>query len=221
MNAAVAAGAATSALPFGRCVFVNAPFDKDYLPILHAILFGIHDCGFVARIAVEDTGTNETRLDKIARIIGESRYSVHDICRVEITDESPLPRFNMPFEFGLAMGAIRYGSQPGRDSLLMTAELFQDKKTLSDVAGQDSKAHGGDPKKAIAAVRSFLSAKAPSGEKTRGGDAIWNRYQLFLGDLPVLAEKLEVTFDEIQSFDYLRDWINVMSQWILKRGARR
>ena len=47
------------------------PGDDDFLPILHAILFAIHDCGFVARIAVEDIGSNETRLDKIARIIRE------------------------------------------------------------------------------------------------------------------------------------------------------
>ena len=79
---------------FDDCVFVNCPFDSDFLPILHAILFSIHDCGFIARIAVEDTGSNETRLDKIARIIRESRFSIHDISRVEITTSSPLPRFS-------------------------------------------------------------------------------------------------------------------------------
>ena len=79
----------TPAVPFDRGVFVNCPFDDDFLPILHAILFAIHDCGFVARIAVEDIGSNETRLDKIARIIRESRYSIHDISRVEITPTGP------------------------------------------------------------------------------------------------------------------------------------
>jgi hypothetical protein len=143
-TAAVAA-VATLELPFERCVFVNCPFDDDFLPIQQAILFTIHDCGFIARTAVEDTGSNETRLDKIARIIRESRYSIHDISRVETTPDSPLPRFNMAFECGLAMGAIRYGAMPGRDFLFMSSEPHQDKLTLSDLAGQDPKAHRNDP----------------------------------------------------------------------------
>lgn len=92
---------------FERCVFVNAPFDDDFLPLLHALLFTIHDCGFIARLAVEDTGASEMRIDKIVRIIRESCYSIHDISRVEGAGVSALPRFNMPFEAGLAMGATR------------------------------------------------------------------------------------------------------------------
>jgi hypothetical protein len=34
--------------PFERCVFVNRPFDARYLPLPHAMLFAIDDCGFVA-----------------------------------------------------------------------------------------------------------------------------------------------------------------------------
>lgn len=216
MSTAVAKAAnKISALPFERCVFVNAPFDQDYLPLLHAVLFAIHDCGFIARIAVEDTGSNETRLDKIARIIRESRLSIHDISRVEISAASPLPRFNMPFECGLALGAIRYGSQPGRDFLFMAAEPHQDKITLSDMAGQDSKSHNGDPKSAVSATRAFLSAKTDSGERTRGADAIWNRYQTFCAAVPRLAEELELATAEIQSFEYLRDWMQAMSIWLL------
>ena len=213
--------AATAALPFERCVFLNVPFDQDYLHLLHAILFAIHDCGFIARIAVEDTGSNETRLDKIARIIRESRLSIHDISRVEITVTSPLPRFNMPFECGLALGAIRYGSQRDRDFLLMTAEPFQDKRTLSDVAGQDSKAHGGDAKTAVSAVRAFLSAKTQPGERTRGADAIWTRFGAFTGSLPQIAQKLQLTGAEIQSFDYLRDWMQAMARWLLTQPRAR
>jgi hypothetical protein len=201
-------------------VFVNCPFDQDFLPLLHAILFAIHDCGFIARIAVEDTGSNETRIDKIARIIRESRLSVHDISRVELDAASDLPRFNMPFECGLAMGAIRYGGPLGRDFLFMAAEPYQDKVTLSDLAGQDPKAHGNDPRSAIAAVRSFLSAKKLLGERTRGAEAIWTRYGSFTADLPRLAARLEITLDEMQSFDYLRDWLATMAQWLVRPPRR-
>lgn len=225
MNAAAAAGTAPSlALPFERCVFVNCPFDSDFLPILHAILFTIHDCGFIARIAVEDTGSNEPRLDKIIRIIRESRYSIHDISRVEITAASPLPRFNMAFECGLALGAIRYGSTPGRDFLFMSGEPHQDKLTLSDLAGQEPKAHKNDPKTAIGAIRSFLSAKN-KGAKTRGAEAIWGRYQRFTADLPRLAKRLELTMAEVQGFDFLHDFLHIAAPWIeadaLKIGKRK
>ena len=63
-------------------VFVNCPFDDGYLPLLHAMLFAIHDCGFIARLAVEDTGGSEMRIDKITRVIRESRYSIHGLLPV-------------------------------------------------------------------------------------------------------------------------------------------
>jgi len=206
--------------PFERCVFVNVPFDSEYLPILHAVLFTIQDCGFIARIAVEDTGSNETRLDKIGRIILESRLSIHDISRVK-SISNPLPRFNMPFECGLAMGAIRFGqAAQNRDFLLLVGEPFQDKRTLSDLAGQDSKAHQNDPKLAVNAVRAFLSAKKNSADRTRGAEAIWKRYLLFKTQLPRLVEEIELTVNEIDSFDYLPDWINIVALWQAKPQAR-
>ena len=30
-------------------VFINCPFDDQYKPLFNAIVFAIHDCGFVAR----------------------------------------------------------------------------------------------------------------------------------------------------------------------------
>ena len=83
---------------FDVSVFVNCPFDNQYKPLLDAALFAIHDCGFAARTALEVSGSGVTRLEKIARIIDGSRFSIHDISRVELTASSPLPRFNMPFE---------------------------------------------------------------------------------------------------------------------------
>lgn len=202
---------------FERCVFVNCPFDLDYLPLLHAMLFAIHDCGFISRMSVEDSGSNEMRIEKIIRIIGDSCYSIHDISRVEVSKATSLPRFNMPFECGLAMGAIRYGrsgaGRPQRDFLLMAAVPFQDRVTLSDLAGQDPEIHGNDPQRLVAAVRGFLSAKA-TGKRPRGAAAIWKRYERFQSQLPVLAERLEITLAEIQSFSYLRDWSWAMTSWL-------
>lgn len=196
--------------PFDLAVFVNCPFDEPFKPLLDAILFVIHDCGFAARTALEESGSGETRLDKLVRIVGECRFSIHDVSRTEITQSSPLPRFNMPFECGLAIGAMRYQRAlrgGSRDFLLMAAEDFQDKRTLSDLAGQDAAYHGNDAGRAIRAVRRFLASKGsqvlPAGAVVRGDASITARLAQFERDLPVMAERVRISAAEIRSFDYL------------------
>lgn len=205
---------------FDVSVFVNCPFDDQYKPLLDAALFAIHDCGFVARTALEVTGSGVTRLEKIARIVDESRFSIHDVSRVEISASSPLPRFNMPFECGLAFGALHYKPQKknrARDILLLAAERFQDKRTLSDLAGQDAAYHEGQPQLLIKAVRRFLASKAHgilADELTvRGGQAIVNRFVRFNADLPVMAAHVNITMVEIGSLEYLPEWLNLATRW--------
>jgi hypothetical protein len=109
-------------------VFLNCPFDDAFRPLLHS--------------ALEDVGSGKTRLDKIVRIIGESRFSIQDISRIEVDAANPLPRFNMPFECGLSLGAARFGHPArarGRDRLILASEAFQDQRTLGDLAGQDAR----------------------------------------------------------------------------------
>jgi hypothetical protein len=42
------------------------------------------------------------------------------------------------------------------------------------------------------------------------------RYRRFQTRLPVLARKLEISEAEIETFDYLPDWLRIMSGWLLK-----
>jgi hypothetical protein len=201
-------------------VFLNCPFDDGYRPLLHAALFAIQDCGFIARTALEDVGSGETRLDKIVRIIGGSRYSIHDISRVEVGADNPLPRFNMPFECGLSFGAAAF-SHParaqGRDLLVLAGEPFQDKRTLSDLAGQDAKYHGGSTSELIRAVRSFLAAKAktvlPPQTGIRGHSDIVERFERFKAEVEALAKQRRLRLEEINSFDYVPDWLSLAVRW--------
>lgn len=206
--------------PFDLAVFVNCPFDEPFKPLLDAILFAIHDCGFAARTALEESGSGETRLDKLVRIVGECRFSIHDVSRTEITQASPLPRFNMPFECGLAIGAMRY-QRPlrgaPRDFLLMAAEDFQDKRTLSDLAGQDAAYHGNDAEGVIRAVRRFLASKGaqvlPAGAVVRGDASIAARLSQFRQALPAMADSVKISSAEIQTFDYLPEWLGFATRW--------
>ncbi|HEX8904122.1 MAG TPA: hypothetical protein VF771_04730, partial [Longimicrobiaceae bacterium] len=90
-------------------VFINCPFDGEYERLFRAIVFAVQACGFRPRSALEIDDGSEVRLEKIMRIIGECRYGIHDLSRTELDDEGNLPRFNMPLELGLFLGAKYFG----------------------------------------------------------------------------------------------------------------
>lgn len=193
---------------YDRSVFLNCPFDEPYKPILDAIVFCIHDSGFVAEIALNDIGTGKTRLAKIVEMIGRCRYSIHDLSRV---DE---PRLNMAFECGICYGALTFGSgrHKNKDMFVLDAEDHRYKKTMSDIAGQDADIHHGDPLKAIDCVRSFLARK--SGVKPfPGATYIAQRYRRFSDALPQAALAAKVTVEELKTLKYLPDLVNLMVAW--------
>lgn len=65
----------------------------------------------------------------------------------------------MPFEAGIAYGAITFGTTRGRDMLVLESEPYEGQITLSDLAGTDPRNHRDNPAQAVAAVRAFLQAK--------------------------------------------------------------
>lgn len=144
---------------YDRSVFINCPFDDRYLPLFQALVFAVQDCGFLARCAREIEDSGEERIRKIKRIIRECRYGVHDISRVQLDKGTNLPRFNMPLELGLFMGAQEYGAgeQQDKRSIVLDTEKFLYQAFCSDIAGQDIRAHGNQPGRAIAAVRGMLA----------------------------------------------------------------
>lgn len=132
--------------PYEHCVFVNCPLDETYRPIFESIVFAIHSCGYVARCALEVDDGSEVRIEKIAKIIAECRFGVHDISRTEPDSETGLPRFNMPLELGMFLGAKRYGraKQKQKTCLILDLDRYRFQKFISDIAGQDIAAHGGE-----------------------------------------------------------------------------
>jgi hypothetical protein len=158
--------------PEPNAVFVNCPFDPEYKPIFDAVMFAVHRCGFLVRCALEDSDSNVVRIEKIVQMIAECDLGIHDLSRVDT--HGSLPRFNMPFELGLFIGAQRYGSSRQRQKrcLILAGEPYQHQRFISDIAGQDVDAHQGRPQEAVRAVRQFLVQHAPSGAKLPGRDRI-------------------------------------------------
>lgn len=150
------------------------------------------DCGFVPRCALEDDDSSQIRIDKIFRIIGQCQYSIHDVSRTEIDKNTKLPRFNMPLELGICLGAKRFGNgkQKVKKALILDHTPYRYQAFISDIAGQDIQAHDGEPKVVIRRIRDWL--RTASRRKTiPGAHIIWNRYREFQEAIPVLCKKLE------------------------------
>ena len=91
-------------------VFLNVPFDRRYRPLFRALVFAIHDCGFQSRCALESDDGGVVRVEKLYTIIGQCKFGIHDISRTTLDTVNRLPRFNMPLELGMFLGAKRYGA---------------------------------------------------------------------------------------------------------------
>src|SRR5215216_2126734 len=82
---------------FEKNVFINCPFDEEYLSLLRPLLFTVVSLGFQPRIASERSDSAEMRFEKIVRLIRSSRYSIHDISRLRAKEAGEFSRFNLPF----------------------------------------------------------------------------------------------------------------------------
>lgn len=201
-------------------VFINCPFDKQYKPIFDAIVFAIHDAGFIARCALEVIDSGQTRLSKIIQIVSDCKYGIHDISRTEV-GRSQLPRFNMPFECGLFWGCFEFGAHKHKEKrlLVLDNEEYRYRASLSDIAGQDIKSHDNHPRIAIDNVRTWLNSK--SGRTTiPGGRAIWDRYALFRRDLPLILKRAGITRTELAKPEYYPDYVSFIVHWLTQRETK-
>jgi hypothetical protein len=165
-------------------VFLNCPLDHRYRPIFNAIVFAVYDLGFVARCSLEDDA-GDFRLSKIERMIEECRLGIHDLSAVALDTITSLPRFNMPLELGLFLGCRRFGprNQSKKRTLILDREQYRYRQFISDISGQDIRAHGGDPENAIREVRDWLQATSRRSGLAGGGEIV-DRYRRFRAGLP-------------------------------------
>jgi hypothetical protein len=85
-------------------VFLNIPYDAAFERLFLAYIAATSAFGFTPRATLE-IPFGERRLDRILALILESRYSIHDLSRVQLDRKAPCtPRFNMPFDLGLTAG---------------------------------------------------------------------------------------------------------------------
>jgi len=195
---------------YEKNVFINCPFDDDYDLIFNAILFTVHKCGFILRCSKEFEDSSGIRIKNIIQLIKESKYSIHDLSRVTLDGTSKLPRFNMPLELGICIGAIEFGNtkQKNKEYLIIESEKFRFKQFISDLSGQDIKNQNNNTEQAIKAVRNWLTKKTNT--VIPSASFIVDEYKNFTKELPELClasnwNPSELTFDEFSSF--VTSWI--------------
>lgn len=196
-------------------VFINCPFDEAYLPLFEALIFTIYACQFRPRSAREIDDGSQTRLEKIYHIIGECRYGVHDLSRTELNPKTGLPRFNMPLELGIFLGAKRYGDDAQRQkrALLLDREAFRYQRFISDLAGADIQTHGNDHEQAMGVLRDWLANV--SRRQLLGTAKLLELHRAFRTDLPAIAEQLGFAGHIIPYVDFER----IASRWLTEVPA--
>jgi hypothetical protein len=126
-----------------KSVFLNLPYDPPFRNLFLAYVAGTTAIGLIPRATLEIPGSIR-RLDRIRSLIRSCRYSIHDLSRVQLDRRPPAtPRFNMPFELGLAVGDnIRRGAA-SHTWFVFERVAWRLQKSLSDLNGTDVYIHNG------------------------------------------------------------------------------
>jgi hypothetical protein len=144
--------------PDPRFAFLNIPFDKEFEPLYLAFIAGLSGYGLIPQAVLQIPGS-QRRLDRLTELMSTCQYSFHDLSRVELDGRRPrVPRFNMPFELGAAVGMAEHS---GYDHFWYAFEARQYRalKSLSDLNGTEVYIHDG---KATGVFRCLTNALARS-----------------------------------------------------------
>ncbi len=183
-------------------IFINCPFDAGYARTFEALRFAVFALGFRPRTAREVDDGADIRINRIMRIIGECRYGIHDISRTELDPVIGLPRFNMPLELGIFLGARRFGDddQEKKSVLILDREQYRYRDFISDLAGIDIHSHGGDVLQAVREVREWLVNA--SRRRLMSSARLVEQYEAFMADLPDMAHAEGFDPDNIPYVDF-------------------
>jgi hypothetical protein len=168
---------------FEQNVFVNCPLDPEYMDLMRPLIFTILYLGFTPRLAIERSNANEPRIIKIAQLVEDSQYGIHDLSRMIAKSAGEVFRFNMPFELGLDYACRLYHGKKWQQKkcLILEAEKYRFQAALSDLSNSDIKEHENKPDKVVLQVRNWLVQEGlGSGPSST---VIWYEFNDFMGAL--------------------------------------
>lgn len=201
-------------MDFETNVFINCPFDDDYTPLLQPLLFTILYLGFSPRIATERSDSGEQRIDKICELIESSKFSIHDLSRLQSKKKKEFYRLNMPFELGIDYGCRKFALNHLKDKKFLVLEKgrYDYAKALSDLSGVDIKSHQDEPIRIVRIVRNWLAGFMT--DKAADAPAVvWEKYNLFMQSFA--KERMEQGFSKDDIYEmptseftgYIKEWL--------------
>lgn len=203
---------------FYRQVFINCPFDEDYLSLMRPLLFTVLYFDFIPRLASESLDSGENRIDKICSIIADCKYSIHDLSRIRASKEGEIFRMNMPFELGIDYGLRKLGGRKYKDKkfLILERDRYEFQRAISDLSGVDIKAHKNEPDEVVRDIRNWFVEIAEL-KQADSPKQVWYRFNDFTSDFydARLAEGYsdeDLNMMPIPEYiDFIRRWINAHS----------
>lgn len=191
-------------------VFVNCPYDDHYFILLKPLLFTLIYIDLKPQIS-ETSDSGEIRLHKIKSLMSESKYSIHDLSRMESVKSGDLPRFNMPFECGIDFGIkLTNPDKRTKKFLILEKEQFRYQKVISDISGNDIKAHKNDPEQVVKVIRDWFK---PINPKIPRHKQIWLAYAEFEFDYEEILNSEGYDPKDIHALTF-SDIIENMTIWI-------
>ena len=200
---------------FEKNIFINCPFDTNYIELLRPMLFTLVYLGYNPRIALENMDVSIPRLDKILTLIRDSKYSVHDLSRIKSTMKNEFARLNMPFELGIDFGSKEFSKKHNEKKfLVLSDEDHGYKKALSDLSGFDAQNHKNDSIEVVRILRDWIYEISET-PKLIQALALWYKFQnAFLPFL--IAKKMDAGYIkdiDLQSIYPIKEFIQTINEW--------
>jgi hypothetical protein len=125
----------------------------------------------------------------------------------------PLPRFNMPFECGIDIGfkIVGPGKLKEKVCLILETEKYRYQKFISDIAGNDIRAHEDKPELVSKHIRDWLTIQ--TGERLVDYLTIWGDYNEFKTEFDMELNLNHRNPNDISALTFT-DIIDFMSTWI-------
>ena len=199
---------------YEKNVFINCPFDDEYRSLLHPLLFTLIYLDFNPRIALERANSAEPRFNKICQLIEESKYSIHDLSRIQATKKGEYFRLNMPFELGLDIGARIFNPSKHKEKfcLILEEEKYRFQAALSDLSNSDIKHHNGEAVNVVKAVRKWFAENGFT--ELPSASSIWYNFNDFMTDFHEKRTNEGFSREDIydipakELITYMIDWKN-------------
>ncbi len=179
-----------------KSIFINCPYDKSYQKMLRRMVFILTIMGFDVCLASDNANQMKLRLETIAELVKDCKYSIHDISYMRAKKRKEYSRMNMPFELGIDYGYMSF-CQNEKRILILEACRYDSHKALSDISGMDISCHSNKEYTLTCCIRDWVSAlfnvQIPS------SNAFWNLYFDFTSFVHELAKSPEIDENSIMN----------------------